>query len=110
MAARHCVRGSCVGAGVIASVLDTTLRDTDAASARELQQHLHAFLLAYNCAQRLKTLKGKTTFAHEPDLIARHELHSIIEHTVLMAVRHTDMVGREETCQPPFSAPPPFAQ
>jgi hypothetical protein len=27
---------------------------------------------------------------------------------VLMAVRHADTVGREETCQPPFSAPPPI--
>jgi hypothetical protein len=29
-------------------------------SAEELKRHLHAFLLAYNCARRLKTLKSRT--------------------------------------------------
>jgi hypothetical protein len=43
----------------------------------------------------------------EPDLVARHALHTIIEHPVLMAIGNADTAGREETCQPTFGAPPP---
>ena len=43
----------------------------------------------------------------EPDLIARHALHTVIEHPVLMALRNTDTAGREETCPPILGAPPP---
>ena len=52
-------------------------------------------------------LAGRSAFADEPDLVARHALHSVIEHAVLMAIRHADTAGREETCQPAFRAPPP---
>ena len=34
--------------------------------------------------------------ADEPDLIARHALHTIIGHAVLMAVRNPDAAGCEE--------------
>jgi|ERR1700722_11657883 len=33
-------------------------------SHRQLKQHLHAFLLAYNCAKRLKSLKGMTAYEY----------------------------------------------
>ena len=52
-------------------------------------------------------LAGRSAFADEPDLVARHALHSVIEHAVLMAIRNADAAGREETCQPTFRAPPP---
>ena len=52
-------------------------------------------------------LAGRPAFADEPDLVARHALHTIIEHAVLMAIRNADTAGREETCQPTFGAPPP---
>lgn len=31
-------------------------------SHKELKEHLHAFLMAYNLASRLKTLKGKSPY------------------------------------------------
>jgi transposase InsO family protein len=44
------------------TIKEATVRAFHYASAHELKQHLHAFLLAYNCARRLKTLKGKTPY------------------------------------------------
>jgi hypothetical protein len=47
------------------TIKDATVRAFYYASADELKRHLHAFLLAYNCARRLKTLKtlkGKTPY------------------------------------------------
>ena len=49
----------------------------------------------------------RPAFADEPDLVARHALHTIIAHAVLMAIRNADPAGREEACQPTFGAPPP---
>jgi len=54
-------------------------------------------------------LASRPAFADEPDLVARHALHTIIEHAVLMAIGNADTPGREETSQPPFDAPPPKA-
>ena len=48
-------------------------------------------------------LASRPAFADEPDLVARHALHSVIEHAVLMAIRNADTAGCEETCQPTFS-------
>ena len=31
---------------------------------RQLKEHLHAFLMAYNCAKRLKTLRGLTPYEY----------------------------------------------
>ncbi len=44
------------------TIKEATVRAFHYASASELKQHLHAFLLAYNCARRLKTLKGRTPY------------------------------------------------
>ncbi len=44
------------------TIKDATVRAFHYASASELKQHLHAFLLAYNCARRLKTLKSSTPY------------------------------------------------
>jgi hypothetical protein len=52
-------------------------------------------------------LASRPTFADEPDLVARHALHTIIEHAVLVAIRDADTASREETCQPTFCPPPP---
>lgn len=52
-------------------------------------------------------LARRPTLADEPDLVARHALHTFIEHTVLMTVRNAHPAGREEACQPAFRAPPP---
>ena len=52
-------------------------------------------------------LASRPAFADEPDLVAWHALHTIIEHTVLMAIRNTDTASRKETCQPTFGALPP---
>jgi transposase InsO family protein len=41
---------------------EATVRAFHYASADDLKRHLHAFLLAYNCARRLKTLRGKTPY------------------------------------------------
>jgi hypothetical protein len=51
-------------------------------------------------------LPGRPPLADEPDLVARHALHTVVKHPVLMAIRNADMAGREETCQPTFGAPP----
>jgi len=44
-------------------------------------------------------LSGRPPFADEPDLIAGHALHTIIEHAVLMAIRKSDTAGGEVTGQ-----------
>ena len=44
------------------TIKDATVRIFHSASAEALKQHLHAFLLAYTCARRLKTLKGSTPY------------------------------------------------
>jgi len=44
------------------TIKDATVRAFHYTSADELKRHLHAFLLAYNCARRLKTLKGKSPY------------------------------------------------
>lgn len=49
----------------------------------------------------------RPAFADEPDLVARHALHPIIKHTVLMAVRNAHPAGREEACQTAFRSSPP---
>ena len=51
---------------------------------------------------------SRPPFADEPDFVARHALHTIIEHSVLMAIRNADTAGREETGQPTFCAAPPI--
>ena len=53
-------------------------------------------------------LAGQPTLADEPDLVARHALHAIIEHAALMTVRHADATGCEEAGQPTLCAPPPI--
>ena len=40
-------------------------------------------------------LPGRPPLADEPDLVARHALHAVIEHPVLMAIRNADTAGRE---------------
>ena len=50
-------------------------------------------------------LAGRPAFADEPDLVARHALHAIIEHTVLMTVRHAHAAGREESMSAGLSCP-----
>ena len=44
------------------------------------------------------SLSGRPPLADEPDLVAGHALHTIIEHAVLMAIRNPDTAGCEETC------------
>jgi hypothetical protein len=44
------------------TIKEATVRAFHYVSANELKQHLYAFLLAYNCARRLKTLKGRTPY------------------------------------------------
>ena len=53
-------------------------------------------------------LAGRPPFADEPDFVARHALHAIIKHAVLMTVRNANAAGRKETCQPALCAPPPI--
>src|ERR1700679_190540 len=52
-------------------------------------------------------LASRPAFADKPDLVARHALHTIIKHAVLMAIRNADTAGCEETCQPTLRAPSP---
>ena len=49
----------------------------------------------------------RPAFADEPDLVARHALHTIVDHAVLMAIRNANTASRKETCQTAFRAPPP---
>jgi hypothetical protein len=44
------------------AIKEATVRMFHYVSAEELKRHLHAFLLAYNCARRLKTLKSRTPY------------------------------------------------
>ena len=44
------------------TIKEATVRTFHYASADELKRHLDTFLLAYNHARRLKTLKGKTPY------------------------------------------------
>ena len=53
-------------------------------------------------------LAGRPPFADEPDFVARHALHAIIGHAVLMAVSDANATGRKETGQPALRAPPPI--
>ena len=43
-------------------------------------------------------LSGRPALADEPDLVARHALHAIVEHPVLMAIRKADTASRKEAC------------
>ena len=52
-------------------------------------------------------LASRPTFADKPDLVARHALHAIVEHAVLMAIGHADTARRKKACQATFGAPPP---
>jgi hypothetical protein len=52
-------------------------------------------------------LAGRPAFADEPDFIAWHALHAIVEHAMLMAIGYADTAGRKETGQPTFGASPP---
>ena len=52
-------------------------------------------------------LARRPAFADEPDLVARHALHTIVAHAVLVAIRNANRSSREETCQPAFGSPPP---
>jgi len=52
-------------------------------------------------------LSSRPLLADEPNFIARHALHTVIEHPVFVAIRNADAASREETCQPPFRAPAP---
>ena len=50
-------------------------------------------------------LSGRSPLADEPDLVARHALHTIIEHPMLMTVRNPNTAGREATAQPALGPP-----
>src|SRR5260370_7586242 len=52
-------------------------------------------------------LPGRPPLADEPDLVARHALHTVIEHPVLMASPNPDTAGPEETSPPTLPSPPP---
>jgi len=54
-------------------------------------------------------LSGRPALADEPDLLARHALHAIVEHPVLMALRNADTTSRKEACEPTSGAPTPAA-
>jgi hypothetical protein len=49
----------------------------------------------------------RSAFADEPDFLARHALHAIVAHAMLMPVGDTNATRREETRQPAFRAPAP---
>ncbi len=52
-------------------------------------------------------LSCRPPLADQPDLVARHALHTITEHPVLVAIGNPDTASGEETCQPTFGAPSP---
>lgn len=52
-------------------------------------------------------VRQSTGVADEPDLLAWHALHAIVEHPVLMTIRNADASSRKQACQPAFSAAPP---
>lgn len=47
---------------------DATVKKYYYESHKQLKQHLHAFLMAYNFAKRLKTLKGRTAYEYVCDI------------------------------------------
>ncbi len=49
----------------------------------------------------------RSAFADKPDLFARHALHAMVAHAVLVAIGDTNATRREETRHPAFRAPPP---
>lgn len=53
------------------------------------------------------SLPARPTLPDEPDLLARHAPHAIVEHPVLVAIRDADTANREETCQPTSAATAP---
>ena len=50
---------------------------------------------------------GRSSLADEPDFVAWHALHAVIEHPVLVAIRNADTTSREEACQPTFGSAAP---
>src|SRR5450631_3204654 len=52
-------------------------------------------------------LSARSSFAQDPHFIARHTLDTLIEHTVLRAVRDADAPCSEEACQRTFRTPAP---
>lgn len=49
-------------------------------------------------------LAGRTPLANELHLVARHALHTIIKHSMLMAVGYPNAAGGEAACQRTFRA------
>jgi hypothetical protein len=61
---------------------EATVRKYHYTSHSKLKEHLYAFLMAYNFAKRLKTIKGKTPyefilsyFEKEPELFTMNPCH-----------------------------------
>jgi hypothetical protein len=52
-------------------------------------------------------LSARSSFAQYPHFIARHTLDTLIEHTVLWAIRDADAPCREKACQRAFCTPTP---
>ena len=52
-------------------------------------------------------LPGRSPLANEPDLVARHAWHAIVEHPVLMAIRNADAASCKGACQPTSGAASP---
>lgn len=52
-------------------------------------------------------LAGRAALADEADLLARHALHAIIEHSVFVAICNPDAGCGEEAGQPSLGALPP---
>ena len=52
-------------------------------------------------------LARRSALADMPDLFARHALHAIVEHAMLVAVRDADASGCEKAGQPTLRAAPP---
>ena len=50
-------------------------------------------------------LARRSAFADKPDLVARHALHAIVAHAMLMAIGDTNAASREETRQIGLSCP-----
>ena len=52
-------------------------------------------------------LPGRPSLTDEPDLVAWHALHAIVEHPVLVAIGNANATRRKATCQATFGAAPP---
>jgi hypothetical protein len=52
-------------------------------------------------------LAARPPLADKPDLVARHALHAIVAHPVLVAVCHTDTSSDKPACQAASGAAPP---